>query len=322
MDTDQAVQDTNSEAVISKFSCVLAGYYEDEFLKYFVPNPVKRNPIINKGYYVRVSLFNRLYSEFMEAHQTGCQLVVLGAGTDTSGLHAIKNYIDHDIRVFEIDFAEMIHKKLRIIRKHPREFSFIDSEPSTYDSVNDSVSKLGKKLSLIMHDLRDPIEALDWKLASAGFDRAKPTLFVSECVLIYLDMGDSNRVIEWVAKKALSAGTPRIMAIYEQINPTDAFGRMMMENLTNRGCALRSVMGSPSAMQKRLLNLGFENAITELMSYFDPLIKNKRPEIIDELEEYNLLQNHYAFSVAWSTDDKLSAVTNDVMKRNDNQQQG
>lgn len=65
---------------------------------------------------------------------------------------------------------------------------------------------------------------------------SKPTLFISECVLIYLQPGDSNALIQWAAKTFPSCA----FAAYEQILPDDAFGRMMQKNLAVR--ALRRVM--------------------------------------------------------------------------------
>lgn len=54
-----------------------------------------------------------------------------------------------------------------------------------------------------------------------------PTLVISECVLIYLDPLDSNRIIDWLTRELSDA----MVALYEQIKPDDAFGRMMIHNL-------------------------------------------------------------------------------------------
>ena len=54
-----------------------------------------------------------------------------------------------------------------------------------------------------------------------------PTLFLSECVLIYIEPRDSDAIVNWVgANMAVS-----LFVVYEQINPTDAFGAMMLRNL-------------------------------------------------------------------------------------------
>lgn len=50
---------------------------------------------------------------------------------------------------------------------------------------------------------------------------------ISECVLIYLDPLDSNRIIDWLTRELTDA----MVALYEQIKPDDAFGRMMIHNL-------------------------------------------------------------------------------------------
>ena len=55
-----------------------------------------------------------------------------------------------------------------------------------------------------------------------------PTLFISECVLVYMPGEDSGRVIEWAAS-IFTGGA--VFMTYEQIRPDDAFGRTMMANL-------------------------------------------------------------------------------------------
>jgi O-methyltransferase involved in polyketide biosynthesis len=58
--------------------------------------------------------------------------------------------------------------------------------------------------------------------------RSIPTLWVSECCLIYLDPAEAAALLSWVA--AASTG-PAAIAIYEQTRPHDAFGRTMLANL-------------------------------------------------------------------------------------------
>ena len=317
---DQCVQETNTDATSSKFSCVRAGYYEDEFIDLFASACTpRRNPIINKGYYVRVMIFRRLLREFVSQYSDGCQIVFLGAGTDTNGLRVVNSSQSADVKVFEVDFPEIIRKKVRVIQKHSQRLTFLgDVEAS---SSSHGVIRFGSQFGLIDHDLRSPLQTLTDKLNMTGFNRAKPTLFICECVLIYMDTYEANAIIQWIATTAATTpAAPRALAIYEQMNSRDAFGRVMVENLNARGCSLRSITDSPSSMVARLLDLGFTSARSELMSHFDPLIPVKRPEIIDELEEYNLLQSHYAFTLCWCGDENFSTFAQKVMELNENQE--
>ncbi|KAG0272443.1 hypothetical protein BGZ95_011814, partial [Linnemannia exigua] len=58
-------------------------------------------------------------------------------------------------------------------------------------------------------------------------NKALPTLFLSECVLIYIQPGDSDAIVNWVGANMDAS----LFVVYEQINPTDAFGAMMLRNL-------------------------------------------------------------------------------------------
>jgi hypothetical protein len=59
------------------------------------------------------------------------------------------------------------------------------------------------------------------------FSTRLPTLFLSECVLIYLKAEYSDKVIGWAAETfPLSC-----FITYEQIKPDDPFGAVMIENL-------------------------------------------------------------------------------------------
>ena len=320
--SDIAVQGTNADAAISKLSCVNAGYFEDEFLPIFVRTPVKRNPIINKGYHVRVQLMRRVISRFIDLfHEpyVSCQIVVLGAGLDTNSLLEIKTR-SNSVKFFEIDFSDAILHKSRVISAHHSEFNFL-GKPEDYAltySADGDVAWCSPSLKLIGHDLRSGTEILEAKLALAGFDKTKPTLFLAECVLIYLEISEGDRIMDWVNTSAVSAGVPSIFALYEQVNPRDPFGRMMIENMIARGCPLRGIVDSPVSLMDRFGRLGFVASRSELITHFDSLIKRKSPEIIDELEEYNLLQTHYAFTLGSRGDTRSVAYMSAVFDSNDN----
>ncbi len=66
-------------------SCVKLGYYKDEYVKHFVRDHIRRPPLINRGYYSRVSGFRKIIKQFLSATTSGFkQIVSLGAGFDTT----------------------------------------------------------------------------------------------------------------------------------------------------------------------------------------------------------------------------------------------
>ena len=82
----KAVRETNDDAAICKYSCVTLGYYQDDFLKHFIKENIRRPPLINRGYWARVSAFHKVIKTLIQALPDGSkfQIVNLGAGFDTT----------------------------------------------------------------------------------------------------------------------------------------------------------------------------------------------------------------------------------------------
>ena len=62
-----------------------------------------------------------------------------------------------------------------------------------------------------------------------------PTLIITECLLIYMRSEDTQGILNW-ALDFFGQTSETAFVNYEMINPDDQFGRMMVENLENRGC--------------------------------------------------------------------------------------
>lgn len=80
---------------------------------------------------------------------------------------------------------------------------------------------------LFSADIRDT-DKLGEKLAQFGVDTTVPTLFLTECVLVYLKPEESKKILTFI-KEHFTGDTALLN--YEMINPSDPFGRMMVENL-------------------------------------------------------------------------------------------
>lgn len=153
-DSDAAVRQTDSDAALARLSAVQKHYLDDHFIRHFVPRAhlqPPRPPLINIGTYVRAEGIDELVDQWLElAEQEGtqCQIVSLGAGSDTrywriavrvSGQfprsfghksssrqtgkrkESLKAY-------FEFDFPEVTTKKAMAIRKS-KELSAVLGRP-------------------------------------------------------------------------------------------------------------------------------------------------------------------------------------------------
>ncbi len=229
----------------------------------------------------------------------------------------------------EIDFESSMSQKLAIIEATPElqavlaapHPTAVASTSTTGDSKASESAGPGGALSfsrthppvhgswhdfaLVGADLRD-LPALEAKLrAHTRLDFSAPTLFLSECVLVYMPPEASAEVLRWAGDGKTFSG-PVVLATYEQIHPNDPFGRTMMANLTARGCPLLGLPAYPDleAQRRRFLGLGYQRhggwSMNDIYGYYiakDSLRKAEKIEMFDEFEEWHLIQGHYCISV-------------------------
>lgn len=190
--------------------------------------------------------------------------------------------------------------------------------------------------SLISADLRD-IPALDSALLEAAFDPNAPTLFIAECVLVYLPDKNATDLLKWAcgapcSQQSVSGAEDgvtsplkspsRMFAAFEMTNPNDAFGKVMVHNLRERGVDLHGMIAHPTleSQMERFTSCGWCNSVDKcgwdmLTCYNSALmdsIERMRIEGIeglDELEEWELLMQHYCLCMAYSGDQVKSMFT-------------
>lgn len=84
------------------------------------------------------------------------------------------------------------------------------------------------KYSLIPADLRHPPTTTLLPLLESGIlKRSLPTLFISECVFVYMDPSKSDAIVKWFGETFDTVGG----IVYEMFGLNDAFGKVMRANL-------------------------------------------------------------------------------------------
>jgi len=66
MSFDDGVQATNCDATKCKYSAVKMGYWQDDFIQYFVTGYERKTPEINRGYYARTKGVAMFMDKFLK----------------------------------------------------------------------------------------------------------------------------------------------------------------------------------------------------------------------------------------------------------------
>lgn len=300
---DYNIQQTNDDATDCKRAAVHMGYYSDPFLDAFYHGKVeKKEPEINRGYWARVRGFRILVDKFLKKAGSDCQIVNLGAGFDTLywQLRAtgakFSNFTD-------VDFSTISAKKIHfIVKKGSPLKDLIATNPEDIKVDADHRDLDGPIYHLIGADLRQ-IKELKEKLNSAGLDPTKPTLFLCECVLVYMSTEQSEELLKTLGEMFSTA----LFVNYEQVNLADKFGAIMKENLHTRGISLAGMKACRSLedQNKRYEAAGWKNPISWTMDTVfkellpsDEIKKIEALELLDEKELLWQLLQHYCISMA------------------------
>lgn len=274
---------------------------EDGFIKYFVPENVKKEILLNRGYWMRSHCF-RTFAEKFATSFPECQFLSLGSGLDTLPFNLLKKFPEADFHYFETDLKPVTKQKIGVIEGQASFLSFMKGscEGFKVNLSKDSISS--KKYSLFPSNLNEVEEFMEL-LELNGVDFSKPTLVISECVLVYLDEGVVQKLLERFSKKFLNL----VWADYEMFNKNDGFGKVMVKNFQDMGIPLSSIddFENLEQIQENFSKNGFLCKINSMNKIYWELISKEEIERIsalewiDEFEEFNLMCSHYFISLAF-----------------------
>ena len=219
-----------------------------------------------RGYWARVTAFDQIILNFLESNLSVTdsngnvikkQIVSLGAGIDTSFWRLCNSHASvfkqHLHKFYEMDFLETTIRKIHLFTSNieneklflqNKDFLDINNKSEHNVVINKKEGTINSKYyALIPGDMCQwsKLEAKYFKrdvnndstnkndeFVDLDFSFDRPTLFLSECVLIYMPVSKSKHIIDWIAKNFHNGAA---FALYEQILPNDAFGKQMIKNL-------------------------------------------------------------------------------------------
>ncbi|KAF1984330.1 LCM-domain-containing protein [Aulographum hederae CBS 113979] len=316
---DKVVQQTDGDASMSRMSAVDLGYLEDPFAR----------PFIQVGTYVRSSAIDLLIGKFLatDANKPK-QIISLGAGSDTRFFRLVSQSPSLPIVYHELDFPINTAQKVAAIRRTPRLLSTIQSSLSQPEDLK--ISSSGDSLTSPTYN----IHPLDLRVLAGDQSAPKlpelpnlsssiPTLLLSECCLIYLSPTHADNILQTLTQRIIAPSTPVSLILYEPIRPHDSFGKVMIANLAARGIHLQTLQKYSSLFRQktRLKNAGFVGGqgaadIDFCWERWIPDDEKERVaglEMLDEVEEWRLLAQHYC--VAWGWRNGEGSQDEDVFSR-------
>jgi len=254
------------------------------------------------------------------------QIISLGAGSDTRFFRLLSSSSNNNIAssassspsiqpdsivYHEFDFPEVTSRKIAAILKHKSLSRFITNLSYT------STSLASTNYHIHSIDLRnlhpDPHQSTP---LPTTIDTTLPTLFISECCLIYLSPTQADDILKWITTYFPPSTTSVGLVIYEPIGGEDAFGKVMIQNLAARGIVLKTLKkySTLRRQKERMRVMGFVTGqeACDVEFIHDRWIsvgerdRIDRLEMLDEREEWMLLARHYCIAWGWRESEGLN----------------
>lgn len=269
---------------------------------------------------MRTTTIDRLVDQFLDSQpDEPKQIVSLGAGSDTRYFRILSRQAFRKLVYHEIDFASNTVKKIAALRQSPTHLKTLQSVRDELDDdpkiSADGTSFLSRTYNIHALDLRtltsegskDETQPSLPTIPNLSMDT--PTLLLSECCLIYLPPSATESILKAFATNFIPSPTPLALIIYEPIRPNDAFGRVMVSNLAARGIHLQTLkkFSSLFRQQERLRHAGFTTGhkAADVSFLWEKWVTQREKdrvsalEMMDEMEEWQLLAQHYCVTWGW-----------------------
>ncbi|RDL37360.1 Uncharacterized protein BP5553_04793 [Venustampulla echinocandica] len=304
---DDLIMGTNNSSIVSKRS-VERLYFPDEahFFRYFVKKPLRRSPLINRGYWLRMKAIDHVVRQFLDQQNEKRKVVInLGCGYDPLPWQCLSRYpaSSENVMFIDVDYKDLMIRKRETVERTPELQSLFTN--IRYPESGDILLSSDQYLQ-IGCDLRD-LTHLDNVLKSTLDLSSSQVLLVAEVSITYMEAEHADNLIKW------ASGLPSArFCLLEQLLPDGIdhpFAQTMMAHFDKLKTPLKAVQKYPStsAQSLRFESLGWTGTsvqnLWELWASPEFLSSADRKaldaiEPFDEWEEFALFGCHYILLVA------------------------
>lgn len=267
-------------------------------------------PLINRGTYLRTKVITDTLNDFIGRYplDTNIQVLSLGSGNDSRVFQILPNH--PNVHYFELDFEDTTRlKRLAILSSSELAAcvgaNTLDQLPENQEEVLGQPSFLNTpNYHLLPLDLRlmvDTPNAVTKILSSSGFNFDQATLIISECCICYLTQHYADSILKYLCNTIEDAH----LVMYEPIGKSESnYGDVMIKNLGNRGIEMPTLMiyGTTESQIDRFKNITRSGStiwckdmkwVSDNLIEAEELERINRLEMLDEMEEFNLMNSHY-----------------------------
>ncbi|KAF9694375.1 hypothetical protein EKO04_007368 [Ascochyta lentis] len=306
---DDDIIHTNDSSIVSK-RCVSKLYLSDEpdFYEPFAPKYVRRNPLINRGYWLRMHAIEQIVKRHLE-EDTGKKKVVvnLGCGYDPLPFQFWQRYplLTEKATFVDVDYPQLIEKKRDVVfTKSLLRDALLKTG---LRSANLPVRVRSDQYMAIGCDLRE-LQLLERTLRAELDIPNSSILFVAEVSVTYMPLADANKLIQWA--NTFDNSRFCVLEQYLPQGPDHPFAHTMLAHFDKLHASINSVKHYQTLAQQssRFLDAGWPSLevacnLWDLWSdnvFTPPSLRTKLDAIepFDEWEEFALFGGHYFLLVA------------------------
>ncbi|KAJ4307068.1 tRNA methyltransferase ppm2 [Collariella sp. IMI 366227] len=275
---DDQVMATNNSSIVSKRSVENLYYpHEPPFFRYFVKKLLRRAPLINRGYWLRLRAIDVLC---ITRYPEDCE----------------------NVKFVDVDFPDLIERKRQTVLGTPELLGMLTGVKEAGKGLVKPVVFESDKYVQIGCDLRD-LKTLQQGLAAAVGDFAEcEFIFVAEVSITYMETEGADGVIQW----ASTVGDAEFVLL-EQILPDGEdhpFASTMLRHFEKLNTQLKSVRTYPTVTDQhtRFSARGWDAVkvwtLWETWADETFLSASERQQLdeieqFDEWEEFALFGSHY-----------------------------
>ena len=257
----------------------------DPFLRELCSNPdlkSRRSPAINRGYLARLLALEVSFERILLLNQVQ-QVLSLGAGFDSMFFRLLNSEVIKrtELKYFEVDYPESVHRKYGRIKKSPILKSFF----TECQQIQDCYVYDQGLFNMIGCNMTH-IDEFQTKLNQAGFDPNLPTVILTECSTTYITAEDCISLISFLNKMIKKF----VFISYEQIRPLDDFGQIMTDHFEKRNSSLKCVKSYPTIEhhRQRFLSFGWDKVeIQTIERIWKQFMNDSEMKRLNDIEDFD-----------------------------------